>query len=73
MNVLDRTQNSIDSIRCPTVRSLPPDAFAMLHKSLVQIVQMRRSIERVDLQVRRSWRAAYETEELLRRLRERGF
>jgi phosphoribosylcarboxyaminoimidazole (NCAIR) mutase len=73
MNVVERTQNSIDSIRCPAIRGLDKDTVHMLHISLVQIVQMRRSIERAELQIRRSSRAAYESVELLRRLYERGF
>ena len=63
----------IDQIRCPVIRGLDKDTVDMLHTSLVQIVKMRRSIECAQLQVHRSWRAAYESEDLLRRLRERGY
>jgi len=72
MNVIERTQHRIDHMRCPAIEGLDSDTVHMLHQSMVQIVQMRRSIERIELQVHRSRCAAYESEDLLRRLRERG-
>lgn len=73
MGVIERTQHRIDHIRCPAIKGLDTDTVHMLHKCMVELVHMRRSIERTELQVHRSWRAAYESEELLRRLHERGF
>ena len=73
MNVIERTQHRIDHMRCPAIGGLDGDTVHMLHQSMVHIVQLRRSIERAELQVHRSWHAAYESEDLLRRLCERGY
>jgi hypothetical protein len=73
MDVVDRTNNAIDTIRCPVIEGLSSETVAMLHKSLVDIVHLRRSLERTRLQVTRSSQAAFESAELLRRLRLQGF
>ena len=58
MNIIERTQNRIDHIRCPVIEGLPTETVHMLHKSLVKIVQMRRSIEGAQLQIDHSRHAA---------------
>ena len=73
MYVIERTQHRIDHMRCPAIGGLDSHTVHTLHKSMVHIDQLRRSIERTDLQLRRSWRTAYESEDLLRRLRKRGY
>ena len=63
----------VDRIRCPRIKGLPPETIHLLHKSLVHIVNMRRSIERANLQRDRSILAAIEAEQLLGRLRREGY
>ena len=73
MGITNRRLSCIDRIRCPAIKGLSPDIVHMLHHSLVGLVHLQRSIEDAKLQVGLSWRAAYESEDMLRQLRERGF
>ena len=73
MNIVDRTAHRIDDIRCPAAQGPLPEDVDMLHKSWVEIVHLRSSIESTRLQIGRSWSAAYDSIELLRRLRSKGF
>jgi len=49
-------------------KNLPTKTVHMLHRSMVEIVQMRRSIERVQLQIDRSRHASRQSAALLRPL-----
>jgi hypothetical protein len=73
VGAIERTQYRIDQMRCPAIQGLDEDTVRLLHKSLVHIVRMRRSIERIRLQLLRSSEAAIDCEILLRRLRREGF
>ena len=73
MNVIERSQSRIDQMRFPVIEGLPTETVHMLHRSVVHIVQMRRSIERTRLQVSHSWDAAFDSMVLLGRLRREGF
>jgi len=73
MNVVDRTQYRIDHMRCPAIQGLNSDTVHILHKSMVEIVHIRRSVERTRVQVGRSWDAALDAVLLLDRLRREGF
>ena len=73
MGVIERTQHRIDHIRCPAIKGLPTETVDMLHHSIVDIVRLRRSIERAQLQVSRSWDAAIDSMMLLGKLRQEGF
>jgi hypothetical protein len=74
MWVVDRpARDCIDLIRCPVIKGLPTDTVEMLHKSMVEIVHLRRSIEFARIGVDHSWRAVLESNELLRRLPLEGF
>jgi len=72
MNVTERTQFRIDHIRCSAIQSLDKDTVHMLHQSLVHLVRMRRSIERAELQIGRSWTSAIDSMLLLGQLRREG-
>jgi len=63
---------SLNRIRCPAIKGLPPDIVTMLHRSLVHLVLMRQSIRTVNIQLERSQSAVLETRELLDRLRKNG-
>jgi hypothetical protein len=63
----------IESVRCPAVKGLPDDIYHMLHHSFVDILKMRRSIERADVLIDASREAALESREVLKRLRDDGF
>ena len=41
-------QKRPEDVRIPAVKVLPHDVYHMLHHSLVDILKMRRSIERLD-------------------------
>jgi hypothetical protein len=62
----------IDRIRCAAGNGLPQDIAVLLHKSIVQLAVMRRSIELINLQIEDSTEAALESEYLLARLRRDG-
>jgi hypothetical protein len=62
----------IDALRCPNVKGLPDDVVRTLHHSIVDIVRMRRSIERTDKALELSMLAAFESCELLKRVRSDG-
>ena len=68
MGVADLTKHSTDDIQCLATNG-EPRIFATVHASLVDIAHMRISIERGQLQIRRSSHALLESTELLRRLR----
>jgi len=59
----------IEDLRCPNLKGLPDDVVHTLHHSIVDIVRMRRSIERTDKVLELSMLAAYESCELLKRVR----
>jgi hypothetical protein len=73
MDPVEWPEDLIDHIRCPRIQGLPHETIHLLHKSLVHIVNMRRSIERANLQRDRSILAALEAEQLLARLRRDGY
>jgi hypothetical protein len=73
MAISDRPQNCIDRIRCPAIDGLSRETVHILHKSLVGLVYLRRSIEDTKLCVDRSWDAVRESNKLLHRLRIDGF
>ena len=73
MNVMERTQHRINHVRCPVIQGLDRDTVHMLHQSLVEIVHMRRSIERAELQIGRSLAAATDTMQLLGQLLRKRF
>jgi len=62
----------IEDLRCPHIKGLPEDVVHTLHHSLVDIVRMRRSIERTNKVLEHSMLAAAESSELLKRLRYGG-
>lgn len=72
MDPVEWPKERIDRVRCPRIEGLPHETIHMLHKSLVHIVNMRRSIETANLQRDRSILAAIEAEQLLARLRRDG-
>jgi hypothetical protein len=45
-------RKQIAEVRCPNISGVPDDIVHMLHHSLVGILQMRRSIESVDLAIK---------------------
>ena len=63
----------IGRIRFPSVKGLPSEIVMMLHKSLVQLVLLRRSLEMTSAHMKCSRIAICESEELLGRLRADGF
>jgi len=69
----EQRQYAIDRIRCPTIKGLPRDTVHILHKSLVDIVRMRMSVELAGVQLKRSHRSLRETNDLLERVRTQGF
>jgi len=74
MRVADRPpQDCIGGIRCPAIKGLPTETVNLLHQSMVEIVQLRRSIEYARIGVDHSWRAVLESRDLLKRLRLEGF
>jgi hypothetical protein len=68
----NRRRKRIEILRFPNIKGLPEDVVHTLHHSLVHIACMRRSIERTDNVVNRSMLAAFESCELLKRLRYNG-
>jgi len=73
MDITGQPQNYIDYIRVPVLKSLPRDIVIELHKTLVHLVKMRRSVEVADMHVQRSIQAVRDTQTLLARLRRDGF
>jgi len=69
----DQRHKQVIRIRGPGIRDLPRDDVHMLQKSLVDIALMRTSIAFGTLQIKRSFRAIRETDELLERVRREGF
>jgi hypothetical protein len=73
MNVVDKSQDSIDLIRSVAKQRPASKTIDMVHKSMVDIAKMRLSTERALVQVGRSWNAVLDSKELLERLRREGF
>ena len=71
MNV-DRLHDFVDRTRGADIQGLCSGSFAWVHKTMLNIAKMRLSIERVQLQVGRSWDAVLDSKELLERLRLQG-
>jgi len=65
-------KNSIERIRRPDFNGLPPKMIVVLHASLAHLELMRKSIDRLGVQLERSQCAVCESEELLDRLRKDG-
>ena len=63
----------IEDLRVPNINGLPRGVVQTLHDSIVHIVRMRRSIEGVHRDLEQSKLAAFESCELLKRLRIEGF
>ena len=63
-----RYRKRIEDLRIPAVKGLSDDTYRMLHRTFVEIVAMRRSIESVDARLAESRKAILEAEELLKRL-----
>jgi len=63
----------IEDVRCPNVKGLPDDIYYMLHHSYVDILQMHRSIEILDVLIDASKRSILESVYLLKRTRDAGF
>ena len=64
-------QNCIDTIRCrPAVKGLRQSG---LHEAMLRLGQMRESIELTHMHVQDSQQAAWESQQLLARLRRDGF
>jgi hypothetical protein len=63
----------MEEVRCPNISGLPDDIVHMLHHSFVGILQMRKSIESVDLAVNTGCKAVNEGLILLERLKAEGF
>jgi hypothetical protein len=63
----------IEDVRCPDICGLPANLVHILHRSFVGIVTMRRSIEILDLRKGASLKLAWESRDLLKRLRASGF
>ena len=73
MNDAPVPDDCITRIRFPAVKGLPPEIVMMLHKSLVQLVLLRRGLEITSAQLERSRKAVLESHNLLGRLRADGF
>ena len=73
MAIMRRPLNCVDPLQCPSIKGLPDDVIAQLHRSIVQLVQMRRSIEDADLNIRQSREALHKSFQLLSQLRKDGF
>ena len=73
MNLIERGQPRIDHICCPAIEGLPAETVHMLHRCMLEIVHMQRSVERTELQIGRSRDAAIESVMLLGQLRRQGF
>jgi len=65
-------QDCIDTIRCPAVKG-PPKTVSALHESMQRIEQMRMSTELTRMHIQDSQQAAWESQQLLARLRREGF
>jgi hypothetical protein len=68
-----RCRKRIQDVRCPATKGLPDDTYHTLHRSFVEILKMRRSIERADAYVEQSWDAIFDTLQMLKRLQIEGF
>lgn len=55
ISIFDQPPNCIDRIRCPAIEGLSRESVHILHKSLVGLVYLRRSIDNTKLCVDRSW------------------
>jgi hypothetical protein len=66
-------RKQIADVRCPNINGLPDGIVHVLHHSFEGILQMRRSIESVDLAVERGRNAAIEGLDLLARLKAEGW
>jgi hypothetical protein len=62
----------IEDLRCPNIKGLPENVVQLLHRSLVEIAHLRRSIENTDQQVALSSKAVFQSCELLRRIHAQG-
>ena len=62
-----RCRKRIEDLRIPAVKGLPDDIYDMLHHSFVDIVMMRRSIDRIDALIDQSMEAILESCEMLKR------
>jgi hypothetical protein len=72
MAITGNSKNCIDGIRCPAIKGLPTDIVTMLHKTMVHMVQMRRSIEATEVRLQSSQQAVWDSHFLLARLRRYG-
>jgi hypothetical protein len=62
----------IEDLRCPNIKGLPENVVHLLHRSLVEIVHLRGSIENTDQQVALSSKAVFESCELLKQIHAQG-
>jgi len=60
-------RRSIDDVRCPAIKGLPDDIYHMLHHSFVDILKMRRSIEKLDVLIEASMKAIYQSRDVLKK------
>ena len=65
-------QNSVETIRYPAVKG-PPKTATVLNNSMLHIGLMRRSIKLTGIHIQDSKHAAWESQQLLARLRRDGF
>jgi len=73
MNIVDRREGSDNLTRGPHGQGLRSGTVTVVHKSMVEIGDMRLSIEHAHLEISRSWNAVLDSWELLDRLRREGF
>jgi len=58
----------VEEVRCPAVKGLPEDIYHMLHHSFVDILKMRRSIEKFDALIEASVKTIHQSRDLLERI-----
>ena len=63
----------IQDLRCPRIGGLPVDTVHFLHRSLAQLIILRRGLEDSNIQIERAKHAVFEARTLLERLRTEGF
>ena len=73
MDANEHIRYHIDHIRCPVIEGLPEKTVRLLHMSMTEIERIQQSVECTQLQIGLSRHAAYESTELLSRLRREGF